>query len=298
MKLARLPQWQLVTLLRLLSQLLPLVAVAAAAYMQILQIRGRSILWTKLQMKKGYASLYDFLLWFPAKATSRLNRSGYAFVNFRHAEDAHRFRHQLHLSRLKTPEGETEGQAMPLSIAVAKVQGFADNYTRFQHLLDGSAPTRCKPFFASDAVASLSEEDVQAAVQAASAAKAASVTHSGTASAVRHDKQATTLVIRNLPFSVDTQVDGMQWLGGAGIPQEQYDFFPFLPAKRKARAQGTASSPQTSASQVQGGLGYCFVNFKSAQRANTCLEALGGCSLQPGDPTLSVVSAKIQGINE
>jgi len=227
-----------------------------------------------------------------------LNRSGYAFVNFRHAEDAHRFRHQLHLSRLKIPEGEIEGQAMPLSIAFAKVQGFADNYTRFQHLLDGSAPTRCKPFFASDAVASLSEEDVQAAVRAASAAKAASVTHAGTASAVRHDGQATTLVVRNLPFSVDTQVDAMKWLGEAGFPQEQYNFFLFLPAKRKARAQGTACSPQTFAAQAQGGLGYCFVNFKKAQHANACLEALGGRSLQPGDPTLSVVSAKVQGISK
>jgi len=131
---------------------------------------------------------------------------------------------------------------MPLSIAIAKVQGFANNYIRFQHMLDGSVATRCKPCFASDAVASLSEEDVQAAVRTASAAKAASVTHSGTASAVRRDRQAATLVVRNLPFSVDTQVHAMKLLGAAGVLQEHYDFFLFFSCQEESPSKRFSSN--------------------------------------------------------
>ena len=38
--------------------------------------------------ESGYVDSYDFLLWFPAKKTSRLNTPSYAFVNFRSLADA------------------------------------------------------------------------------------------------------------------------------------------------------------------------------------------------------------------
>lgn len=232
--------------------------------------------------EKGYAGMYDFFLWFPAKKTSRLNTSSYSFVNFRCAKDAQRFRQEFHLARFPLTEAESGGkQQWPLSIAVAKVQGFEENYIRFHHLLDDKSPTLCQPFFARDAIEQLSQETQEAAAATASSAPQLENVHEG---------PATTLIIRNLPASVDSQDAARQWLERAGFAG-QYDFFLYLPAKRRRPepASGQPGPPQ--------GLGYAFVNFRAPGLASGCAEALNSRSLSDGDPVLNVVAARVQGLD-
>mmetsp|Transcript_78366 Transcript_78366/g.243007 ORF Transcript_78366/g.243007 Transcript_78366/m.243007 type:complete len:486 (-) Transcript_78366:111-1568(-) len=231
---------------------------------------------------KGYPGLYDFLLWFPAKKTSRLNTSSYAFVNFRDASHAIRFRQEHHLERFPSQDGELgKKQQWPLSIAVAKVQGFMENYVRFHHLTNDTSPTLCQPFFAQDAIDTLSQETRVAAAAAATNAPQLDNLQEG---------PCTTLIIRNLPYVVDSQDVARQWFDGAGFGG-QYDFFLYLPAKR--RRPETAS--QGGAPQ---GLAYAFVNFRATNFALNCAEALNGRALAEGDPALNVVAAKVQGLEE
>eukprot|EP00421_Protoceratium_reticulatum_P075833 CAMPEP_0168411840 /NCGR_PEP_ID=MMETSP0228-20121227/28404_1 /TAXON_ID=133427 /ORGANISM="Protoceratium reticulatum, Strain CCCM 535 (=CCMP 1889)" /LENGTH=542 /DNA_ID=CAMNT_0008425591 /DNA_START=81 /DNA_END=1706 /DNA_ORIENTATION=- len=232
---------------------------------------------------KGYFGLYDFLLWFPAKKTSRLNTSSYAFVNFRTANVAVQFREQFHLARFPAPEGESGSrQQWPLSIAVAKVQGFAENYIRFHHLLDDRSPTLCQPFFAKDAVEQLSAAEKEAA---------AAATTGPTQLENSQDGPCTTLIIRNLPDRVDNQEVARSWLDARGF-SGQYDFFLYLPAKRRR------PDPDAAPAGPPQGLGYAFVNLKDPSLAQAAAEALNGRSLADGDPVLNVVAARVQGYEE
>lgn len=234
--------------------------------------------------QQGFGGLYDFFLWFPAKQTSRLNSCGYAFVNFRSIADAQRFRRELHLMRIVGTEGDQDSsQQLPLSIAVAKVQGFAENYVRFQHLLVGATPTRCAPFFAQDSVDALSVEQLDAA---ASASSNNAAFHVGPPL----DGNLTTVIIRNLPPAVETQDITRTWLNELGF-KHQYDFLLFLPAKRSRRGCGGRN-----ASPAAQGFGYAFVNFVNAAGAQLCVDMLNGKALHEGDPALSVVGARVQGL--
>lgn len=227
--------------------------------------------------EKGFAEKYDFFLWFPAKSTSRLNGCGYAFVNFRRASDAQLCSKRLHLIRF---EGDgDDDERLPLSIAVAKVQGFAENYARFQHLLEANTPTRCSPFFAQDSIDALSQTELMAIAQ--SAAANAQPTHADVKGPV------TTIVIRNLPSMIESTDSARQWLDTEGYGN-LYDFFLFLPAKRQRRVnQKSAPAPQ--------GFGYAFVNFKKAADAERCGQALNGKVFGDGTPALNIVTAKVQG---
>jgi hypothetical protein len=241
--------------------------------------------------EKGYKDRYDFLLWFPAKKTSRLNTSSYAFANFRTAQDANRFRQEFHLSRFPVQDTAGEGgskdgggdkQQWPLSIAVAKVQGFTENYIRFHHLLEDKSPTLCKPYFAADAVETLPQESLQAAAQAATHAPHADNTLDG---------PATTLIIRNLPSTVESLDMARSWLDRAGFAG-QYNFFIYLPPKRRRPDPGATPASAGTAPQ---GLGYAFVNLKKPELAQECINALNARCLQDNDPALNVVAARVQG---
>lgn len=236
---------------------------------------------------RGFQGAYDFCLWFPAKATSRLNSCGYAFVNFRSAAQAQKFRKSTHLMRIPTPEGvEVDPQQPPVSIAVAKVQGFVENYCRFMHLLEGNTPTRCQPFFAEDAKQQVSPEDL------AQAAVAVTMENQHTGGETKPDGPATTLVIRNLPPSLETQEQAREWLNMAGFATK-YDFFLYLPAKRTKR-----DKVGRNLSAPQHGYAYAFVNFKAIEDAQSCLKELNGNIVHDGDPVLNVVAAKIQGVEK
>jgi len=63
----------------------------------------------------GYAELYDFFLWFPAKKTSRPYGNAYAFVHFSASADARRFYKECHLCEPPGNEPQTS-----ISVAVVK----------------------------------------------------------------------------------------------------------------------------------------------------------------------------------
>mmetsp|Transcript_17711 Transcript_17711/g.28783 ORF Transcript_17711/g.28783 Transcript_17711/m.28783 type:complete len:516 (+) Transcript_17711:67-1614(+) len=226
----------------------------------------------------GYEGLYDFLLWFPAKSTSRLNSCGYAFINFRKEADASRFMNEKHLSRFPDAYGENDGiESLPLSVAVAKVQGFAENYARFHHLTEERTATRCAPFFAKDAIATLSQGEIQAA----SEAKLDPHEHEVSG-------PVTTIVIRNLPHMIDGSDTARRWLDVAGYAQ-RYDFLLFLPGKR-VRQKGMKNPAAPTH-----GYGYAFVNFKDPSDAQSCMEKLRGLMIGDAEVALNIVAAKIQG---
>lgn len=227
----------------------------------------------------GFQGTYDFVLWFPAKATSRLNSCGYAFVNFRTNADAQNCMKKLHLVRFPDVDGN---ESLPLSVAVAKVQGFAENYTRFHHLLEANAPTRCSPFFAQDSIDALSQAERAVAENTASN-PAPALGPSG-------NGPVTTIVIRNLPSVIQDTEIARQWLDAEGCGR-QYDFFLYLPAKRQRRVPG---KPQAAPQ----GYGYAFVNFKKAEDAERCVEKLNGKVFGDGTPALNIVAAKVQGKGE
>jgi len=239
---------------------------------------------------KAYKGHYDFLLWFPAKKTSRLNNCSYAFVNFSTAKHARQFRDDFHLHRFSQDgaDGAAKHQ-WPLSVAVAKVQGFAGNYIRYHHLLaETGSTTLCKPFFCTGAIEGLSKEDVAAAKK-----HAASLLHGET----------TTLVVRNLPPSIESQELARTWLDSAGC-EGKYNFFLYIPPKKRKADGGAARGG------VGHGLAYAFVNFKTPESAKACIDSLDGThagvtgeSVDAADgsgavPALSVVVARIQGWQE
>jgi len=230
--------------------------------------------------EQGYSGKYDFFLWFPAKSTSRLNSCGYAFVNFRTAADAYHCSKTLHLTRfpLHPPDNDAESENLPLSVAVAKVQGFAENYARFQHLLEGTTPTRCSPFFARDSIEALSQAELTAA--------AANIAPFQMPSSPDFAGPVTTVVIRNLPSMIESTDRAREWLDAEGFGR-QYDFLLYLPAKRKRPIHGKTIPLQ--------GYGYTFVNFKKSEDAEKCIVKLNGKIFGDGTPPLNIVSAKVQG---
>mmetsp|Transcript_125717 Transcript_125717/g.402374 ORF Transcript_125717/g.402374 Transcript_125717/m.402374 type:complete len:482 (-) Transcript_125717:48-1493(-) len=230
---------------------------------------------------RNYRGLYDFLLWFPPKKSSRANNGSYAFVNFLTSHHARRFKADFHLLRF------TEGDAAALSIVFAKVQGFADNFIRFNHLLTDKTHTLCCPFFDDAAVTKLSKDQLEMAN--------ASTNQMVETNAKREAVAPTTLVVRNLPVALENQGVARAWLDGAGFGNT-YDFFLYLPAKRsrKDHTHQDISSPAESGS----GLAYAFVNFVGPEQCKAALDRLHNKSLNAGDPALNVVAARIQGYQE
>lgn len=233
----------------------------------------------------NYKGRYDFLLWFPAKKISRLNNCSYAFANFRTVSDAKRFKQDFHLvhfnDAILRARRTDEDKQWPLSIAVAKIQGFAANYIRFRHFLDETCNTLCSPYFAPDAVASLSKEQLEAAAAQADKALVAR----------DHSEALVTVIIRNLPESLEGQDMARSWFNGAGFGG-QYNFFLYLPAKQR---KPDSQTPEGGPGQ---GFAYAFVNFLNEEKAKACIEQLHNMSTSKGDPKLNVVPARVQGYNE
>ncbi|CAE7247241.1 unnamed protein product, partial [Symbiodinium microadriaticum] len=100
----------------------------------------------------GYRDLYDVLLWFPAKKSSRRQTSS-AFINFRNPELAVVFRTQFHNSKIT--DGDTK-----LNICPAIVQGFTENFVKFWHLTqkDPHSGSICCPYFASDQMEKVTDD--------------------------------------------------------------------------------------------------------------------------------------------
>eukprot|EP00448_Togula_jolla_P020692 CAMPEP_0170583134 /NCGR_PEP_ID=MMETSP0224-20130122/7965_1 /TAXON_ID=285029 /ORGANISM="Togula jolla, Strain CCCM 725" /LENGTH=389 /DNA_ID=CAMNT_0010906425 /DNA_START=32 /DNA_END=1201 /DNA_ORIENTATION=+ len=228
---------------------------------------------------QGYANRYDFLLWFPAKTTSRFSSSSYAFINFNEPEFAASFFAKFHLYRMSPDTASTEPQGLPVSIAIAKVQGFADNHARFKHL-ENSENSRCSPFFAEEALAALPKDKEDGL------GESSSVISSSNSS---QDAVMTTVVIRNLPTSLHDQATARELFDEAGFVG-LYDFFLFLPAKGQRRS----GKHRINAAQRKP---YVFVNFVGHDAALRCLEELHGMDIG-ADSELSVVwSRKVQGLD-
>jgi len=182
------------------------------------------------------------------------------------------------MKRFPSQQVEPEGgkQQWSLHVSVAKVQGFEDNFIRFYHLLHNNSPTLCQPFFAKDSIENLSPEVWKKATQAGSNALRLSNLSNG---------PSTTLIVRNLPPSLESQKETWQWLDNLGFAG-QYDFLLWLPPKRK---QVELASSNTGPRK---GLAYAFVNLRSPEQAFKCAEFLNG-----HDPALNVVAARVQGLN-
>lgn len=234
--------------------------------------------------EQGYHNLYDFLLWFPAKKMARHNTAS-VFVNFRSDEDAARFRKAFH--SLRMPCQDTQKPNQGLNISVAKVQGFVENFIRFWHLTteDSKAVSRCRPFFAEDSSSVITPEQMEEAKAAGQAAN-----HSADKDA---EWNATTVIIRNLPPHVETQSLAMEWLSNTAHGHG-YDFFLFVPHKRTGNKM---LSDALSANQNLG-LAYIFINYRKPELAKACVLDLDGKVLLEGDPCLSVVSSRIQGLED
>jgi len=222
---------------------------------------------------QNYEGKYDFLLLFPAKKTSRLNNCSYAFINFITAADAKKFRDDFHLHRFmqNAPEADAKNQ-WPLSIAIAKVQGFAENFMRFHHLVEGTNNTLCKPFFYPRAVLNLPREILEAAKQQTGGGQS---------------NEPATVVVRNLPMSIDSQDLARDWFDGAGY-SGKYDFFLYLPPKKRRADLAPAGQ----------GLAYAFVNFRDPKDAKACMAEHDGTIIPGAKVALSIVPAKIQGAKE
>jgi len=219
-------------------------------------------------INKDHGGEYDYLLWFPPKKSQRINISSYAFVNFLTPELAQRFSSKWHTKSL------AEDPSNSISIAVAKVQGFAANYIQYNHLLDGGHETLCHPFFAEESVNSLSEEEQRQAVEEAEKLRSKKR---------EAPKEGSTVVIRNLPISF-SGLDGTQdWFDGEGF-KGQYDFFAFIPSKKRGSKE---SNPVV-------GLAYAFVNLVSVEAAKECIEKLHNKIVEGSEP-LNVVFANLQG---
>eukprot|EP00928_Gymnodinium_smaydae_P007028 TRINITY_DN12516_c1_g4_i1.p1 TRINITY_DN12516_c1_g4~~TRINITY_DN12516_c1_g4_i1.p1 ORF type:complete len:431 (-),score=66.30 TRINITY_DN12516_c1_g4_i1:111-1403(-) len=214
--------------------------------------------------KSGYAGLYDFFLWFPPKQTKRVSNYGYALVNFRSEDVAERFLSKFHGTKVLEGEGneKEEDEDAILNITFANVQGFVQNYERFSAICD-EPHTKCAPFFASDALRKYG---------IAGDTRASQNTKGG------HE---TTIVIRNLPTSVDTQDKARLWLDDFGYAKK-YDFLLYLPPKKNRNSTKKC-------------YGYMFVNFGDSADATACTSALHGMPTCESMPKLNVASSKIQG---
>jgi len=104
------------------------------------------------------------------------------------------------------------------------------------------------------------------------------------------DGPSTTLILRNLPPSLESQEEIRQWLENFGFAG-QYDFLLWLPPKRK---RVELASSKTGPRQ---GLAYAFVNLRSPEQVFKCAEFLNGHRIAGNDPVLKVVAARVQGLN-
>eukprot|EP00928_Gymnodinium_smaydae_P008532 TRINITY_DN13105_c0_g2_i1.p1 TRINITY_DN13105_c0_g2~~TRINITY_DN13105_c0_g2_i1.p1 ORF type:complete len:463 (-),score=85.27 TRINITY_DN13105_c0_g2_i1:215-1519(-) len=233
--------------------------------------------------KNGYAGLYDFFLWFPPKQEKkRVYAYGYALVNFRSKDVAERFKTSFDgTNPCEVEEDELESDQEPvLNITYAKVQGFVENYERFKAICN-EPRTKCAPYFASDALrknglaSSPSNKKLSSVAEDRSSARSSRNAHV--------DEEITTIVIRNLPTSVDTQEKARQWLHEFGYA-DSYDFLLYLPPKRR----GTSS---------QKSYAYMFVNFLDSADATACTDCLHGLSTSESMPKLNVASSKVQGLD-
>lgn len=218
----------------------------------------------------GYRDLYDVLLWFPAKKSSRRQTSS-AFINFRNPELAVVFRTQFHNSKIT--DGDTK-----LNICPAIVQGFTENFVKFWHLTqkDPHSGSICCPYFASDQMEKVTD-DVWSRARAM-------LDTSGQTRGVTTEWSATTLVIRNLPDGLASQGEVVSWLDEVGHGRG-YDFLLYVPKK---------TNPVVS--QVASGA-YVFVNYRSAHLAQDCFHALQHKAVDNGTTkvVLNVVISKLQG---
>jgi len=239
--------------------------------------------------EKGYSGKFDFALFFPARKTSRLSVFPYAFVNFSKPEFAQEFKAQFHLSRFNVEPyneiiEENGKQAPPLSIAVARRQGFPENYVRFSHLLDDSRNTQCRPFFDAKSILQLSKDEQEAAQKQAQEA--------ANAENMASEAPCTTFIVRNLPLALSDQEVAREWLNEKGFDGE-YNFFLWFPGKKQRKAFFASDS----AEQPQG-LGYFFVNFKDAAAGQKCKDDLDGQQFDDSGERLNVVAARKQGIDD
>merc|ERR1719223_1089011 len=184
----------------------------------------------------GYAGLYDFLLFVPTKLKARLNSFGYALVNFRRSADAQRFKRQAHLMILPVEANTHEGtkSEVRLSVVVAKVQGFAENYARYRHHLDGSTP-QFAPFFAPDKLLENGASPTISPPSGASPETDSPEPETALPEAAPHGNK-TTIVIRILPNWMDCSDSAREWLDGNGFAG-LYDFFMYFPVKRPRSPQ-------------------------------------------------------------
>jgi len=224
----------------------------------------------------GYANCFDFLLWFPPKASSRRRHMSYAFVNFIKPEYAQRL-----LSLASTDDSDVwHGLQTSLTIMEAKVQGFAENYIRYYKLMrqEGSSEcsSECAPHFDERALLSLSLEDRRRAEQNAQEEEEVDRTQ-----ATREG--GSTVVIRNLPPKICSSSEMADWLKEElGEQQVNFDFLLYTP-------------PKGSRSAAVNGCGYGFVNFMRTDLAQRCIEELGGHWPRDSPLELNVVLANVQG---
>lgn len=207
----------------------------------------------------GFANQYDFLSWTSTsrRVSARITTSS-AWINFRTPDQAKHFMLRCNGKSL---------QALP-----AARQGFKENFTYWASLSREEEGSQ-KPYLAEDSVAAMGPLSQL-------------IREKVTSNSSSSSRQDTTLIIRNLPQSVTAggQNAARQWLAECGFREEDYNFFLFIPAKR-ASPSGKQAAP------------YAFVNFRDARRAALCQQQLDRKVMSLAELPLSVVFAKVQGLN-
>jgi hypothetical protein len=234
---------------------------------------------------KGYKDKFDFVLWFPAKRTSRLTVFPYAFVNFTTPELAHAFRTSYHNS-VSVEKKDLSEKDVFLNITSAKVQGFMENFVRFGHLTDG-AMTQVKPYFSPSSVEKHITPEHRRLVEEQAARRAKALQP-------RPQEEVTTVIVRNLPLLLHDQELALEWFDRQGCGE--YDYLVFFPGKAMNKMEHNHHNG-TKSDRMQG-LGYMFVNFTKAEAAQHCIDKMHGAIPDGGTEALSVVAARKQGKNE
>lgn len=217
----------------------------------------------------GYRDLYDFLMWFPHKHTDSAKTTR-AFINFRTHKAAAHFRSQCQF--------EAQDAMARLRVISARQQGFHHNFMRYWHLTK-STNSRLKPYFAMDMVQQMTQEDTAAAEEGLFDDKERK-------EEMRPVESLTTVVIRNIPMSLQGQSEARDWLSSIGYGAG-YDFFAFVPGRRKTVKKQTGRSHN----------GHIFVNYTSPELAATCMQGLPRARGQATEGP-KVVYADVQGFED